>query len=168
MIQIVSLRMVREKSVPYGDVRISKAEDVVRLWETIHAEGQPDREEVWLVCLDNGMKPTALHMVSRGSLDGALLTPREVFKTAFAANARFVILVHNHPSGDSSPSNDDRAITERIRKVGEILGIELRDHVIIGDGCFHSLAAHPSWQGGEYHEESESQVESVAGVGSAG
>ena len=156
MIQIVSLRMVREKSVPYGDAKISQAEDVVRLWHSLHTKGQPDREEVWLVCLDNQMKPTALHMVARGILTGALLTPREVFKTAISANASCVILIHNHPSGDPGPSPDDEAITDRLRRAGEILGIKLRDHIIIGNGCFHSMAETSQWQGGESHEEPES------------
>ena len=161
MIQIVSLRMVREKRVPYADVVVARPEDVVKLWDLLHAKGQPDREEVWLLCLDNRMKPTALHMVSRGSLDGALVTPREVFKTAIAANARYVILAHNHPSGDPSPSADDESITERIRKTGEMLGISLRDHVIVGDGCFHSMAGGWLWKGGGCDEESEPKA--VAG-----
>ena len=82
-----------------------------------------------------------------GSLTAALVHPREVFKAAILSNAAALILVHNHPSGDPTPSAEDRAITERLRQVGELVGIRVLDHVVIGDeGQFVSLAEQEGWR----------------------
>jgi DNA repair protein RadC len=71
--------------------------------------------------------------VSVGDLSSALVHPREVFKPAILSNAASVILAHNHPSGDPQPSPEDCAVTRRLQEAGQILGIEVLDHVIIGD-----------------------------------
>ena len=75
-----------------------------------------------------------VHELSRGTLDTTLVHPREVFKTAILGNAAGVIVAHNHPSGDPTPSPDDVMICTRLRHAAEILGIDLLDFVIIGDG----------------------------------
>ncbi len=77
--------------------------------------------------------------VSVGSLDTSIVHPREVFKEAIAASAASVIFVHNHPSGDTQPSEDDIKLTKRLCEAGEIMGIEVLDHVIIGDSIHLSL-----------------------------
>lgn len=77
--------------------------------------------------------------VSHGGLDGTLAAPREVFKQAIRENASAVILCHNHPSGDPTPSADDRALTDRLVEAGELLGVRVLDHVIFGDGRYVSL-----------------------------
>ena len=78
----------------------------------------------------------ALEIISIGTVNSAMAEPREIFKHAILNNAAGIILVHNHPSGDCKPSVADRQLTERIEKSGEILGIEVYDHVIIGDGYY--------------------------------
>ncbi|MGK2935041.1 MAG: RadC family protein [Gemmatimonadaceae bacterium] len=78
--------------------------------------------------------------VTRGILDSSLVHPREVFRQAVAENAAAVILVHNHPSGDPTPSPDDRTATEQLVQAGRMLGIPVHDHVIIGRGRFMSFA----------------------------
>ena len=77
--------------------------------------------------------------VSEGSLTKSIIHPREAFREAIRESAASVIFVHNHPSGDPSPSPDDIAVTERLRKAGEIIGISVIDHIIIGDGKYISL-----------------------------
>lgn len=77
--------------------------------------------------------------VSEGTLTRSLIHPREAFREAIRESAASVIFIHNHPSGDPSPSNDDIAITERLKKAGEIIGISVLDHIIIGDGNYISL-----------------------------
>ncbi len=77
--------------------------------------------------------------ISEGTLNRSLIHPREAFREAIREAAQSVIFIHNHPSGDPSPSKDDIEVTERLRKVGEIIGIEVLDHIIIGDGRFVSL-----------------------------
>ncbi len=74
-----------------------------------------------------------IEVVSVGSLTASIVTPRELFKSAILESAAAVIISHNHPSGDPAPSQDDIRLTERISKAGEILGIKLLDHVIIGE-----------------------------------
>ncbi len=78
--------------------------------------------------------------VTRGILDSSLVHPREVFRQAVAENAAAVILVHNHPSGDPTPSPDDRTATEQLVQAGRMLGIPVHDHVIVGRGRFMSFA----------------------------
>ena len=78
-------------------------------------------------------------MVSVGSLNKAIVYPREVFKKAILSNAANVLAFHNHPSGDTEPSQQDIQLTYRLVEAGELLGIKLLDHLIIGDGTFTSL-----------------------------
>lgn len=80
------------------------------------------------------------HVVSVGALNVVMGHPREVFKPAILANAASVLLIHNHPSGDPEPSEEDIASTKQMIKAGELLGIPVLDHVIIGDGAYYSFA----------------------------
>jgi len=74
----------------------------------------------------------AVEVVSIGTLNSALVHPREVFKGAIINSANSIILAHNHPSGDPSPSNEDKEITNRLVEAGEIIGISVLDHIVIG------------------------------------
>ena len=101
----------------------------------------PVRQEVMVtLVLSARNRLTGAFIVSVGTLTSALAHPREVFREAIKQSAAQVILVHSHPSGDSSPSSEDDALTERIAAAGELLGIPLLDHVIIGDGEHYSYA----------------------------
>ncbi|MBT8487841.1 MAG: JAB domain-containing protein, partial [Gemmatimonadetes bacterium] len=79
-------------------------------------------------------------LVTRGILDASLIHPREVFRLAVAEGAAAIILVHNHPSGDPTPSAEDRAVTRQLAAAGRSLGIPVLDHVVIGRGRYVSLA----------------------------
>jgi DNA repair protein RadC len=81
----------------------------------------------------------AYHEVSRGTMDGTTVHPREVFKAALLANAFGIIVGHNHPSGDPEPSNDDVVLTHRLVAAGELIGIPLFDHIIVSDGRYVSF-----------------------------
>ena len=98
-----------------------------------------------IVCLNTKLRVIAYHEVSRGTLDSSLAHPREVFRAAILTNAAGIILVHNHPSGDPSPSAEDRALTHRLRAVGTLLGIEVLDHLVIGDGQYYSFKETGCW-----------------------
>ncbi len=80
-------------------------------------------------------------LVSIGSLNASIVHPREVFRSAILESAASLILVHNHPSGDPAPSDDDIRITMRLAEVGELVGIPVVDHVVLGDGAFYSFRA---------------------------
>jgi DNA repair protein RadC len=91
-----------------------------------------DREEFRVLLLNTKNALIRIAGVSRGSLNASIVEPREVFKDAIAASAASMILVHNHPSGDPTPSSEDIAITKRLVKAGELLNITVLDHVILG------------------------------------
>jgi DNA repair protein RadC len=99
-------------------------------------------EEFWIACLDSKNRPVCLHMVSRGTMGSSLVHPRETFRVAVFAGAASIIVAHNHPSGDSTPSAEDRRVTDRLRKAGELLGIPVLDHVVIGEPGYWSFADH--------------------------
>jgi DNA repair protein RadC len=92
---------------------------------TLHLNGKNS-----LICLD---------VVSIGSLNQSIVHPREVFKTACISNAAAILCIHQHPTGDPTPSGEDIAITRRLKEAGEIMGIKLLDHIIIGDGEYISF-----------------------------
>jgi DNA repair protein RadC len=108
--------------------------------ETLVALLQDEPSEVFaILCLTTKNRVIAYHEVSRGTLDTTLVHPREVFKAAILANAASIVICHNHPSGDPSPSLDDLEITQRLVRTGEILGINVLDHVVVGDGRYYSF-----------------------------
>lgn len=98
------------------------------------------REMFISVHLDSKNFVLCRDVVSLGSLNATIVHPREVFKTALLSSAAAVLLVHNHPSGDPTPSREDLELTGRLKEAGELLGIRVLDHVIIGRGCYVSLA----------------------------
>ena len=106
---------------------------------------QLDREVFYVLLLDGKNRVQAEVHVSEGSLTAALVHPREVFGPAIRAAAAALILVHNHPSGDPTPSAEDAAITQRLRQVGELVGIRVLDHVVIGRGRYTSMAEEGRW-----------------------
>jgi DNA repair protein RadC len=139
------LKVIRERRQGYGAVR--RIRDAREVYEAFHeAFGRLDREVFVAVLLDGRNQVLGFNTVSVGSLTAALVHPREVFKPAILANAAAVILVHNHPSGSSEPSAEDRALTERLRQAGDLIGIRVVDHIVIGDGTFVSMAERGDWR----------------------
>lgn len=130
-VDIVSLKIVKESSVLYETRKISNPYDGYKLVKNFIIDS--DREMFIVVCLDRKNQPTNMQIVSIGSLSSAIVHPREVFKIAMLSNASSIICFHNHPSGNTKPSEEDENITSRLKKSGEILGIGLTDHIIIGD-----------------------------------
>lgn len=136
-INIVSIKMVREASVLYDIRKIDSPKDGAELGKRFLQD--LDREQLIVCCLDTKNQPTAINVVSVGSLNTSIVHPREVFKPAILSNSASIILFHNHPSGDPAPSREDISITERIKESGNILGIKLIDHIIIGNDSYCSL-----------------------------
>jgi len=98
------------------------------------------KKEIFVaVLLDAKNRFLREHKVSEGTLTNSPIHPREAFKEAIKESAASVIFVHNHPSGDPAPSRDDIAVTGRLKSAGEIIGIQVLDHIIIGDGVYVSL-----------------------------
>ncbi len=100
-----------------------------------------DREHFVILLLSRKNGIIGINTVSVGDLSSSIVHPREVFKPAIVAGAASIILAHNHPSGDPTPSSQDYLVTKRIKEAGDILGIDVLDHIIIGDGRYVSLKA---------------------------
>ena len=136
-INIVSIKMGKESSFLYQTRTISSPKDA---YEMIKNQLQDlDREQFIIACLNTKNEPTNITVVSVGLLNKAIVHPREVFKTAILSNAASIMAFHNHPSGETTPSQQDIQLTKRLYEAGELLGIKLLDHLIIGDGSFTSL-----------------------------
>ena len=99
-----------------------------------------DRERCVAALLDTKHRLLATTVVSVGSIDHTFMSPREVYRDALAANATALVLAHNHPSGDPEPSRDDRAVTRRLTAAGDLVGIQLLDHLVAAGDRWVSLA----------------------------
>ncbi|HFL2529380.1 RadC family protein [Clostridioides difficile] len=130
-VDIASLKLVKESSVLYETRKISNPYDAYRLVKNFLVDS--DREKFVVVYLDTKNQPVSIEIVSIGTVNSAMVHPREVFKVAVLSNASKIICFHNHPSGNTNFSKEDEVITKRLQKCGEILGIELVDHIVVGD-----------------------------------
>jgi DNA repair protein RadC len=101
--------------------------------------GNKDKEHFCVLCLDSKVKPTHFETVHIGTLNQTLIHPREVFKTAILSNASSIIVGHNHPSGDLTPSTQDLKNTKYLVEAGSIVGITVLDHIIVNDTSIHSI-----------------------------
>lgn len=127
----VSVRLVmHESSSLYSGTPIKSPEDGVEVMKDLLS--QMDREMVCIINMDNKLRPINYNVVSIGALDSSIVPMTNCFKTAIMSNAAAVMLFHNHPTGDVTPSDEDKHVTERIIAAGQILGIKVIDHVIVG------------------------------------
>lgn len=111
-----------------------------QVFDYFHHEFRDSRKEYFLTLLLDGKNRIIRRVqVSEGSLNQSIVHPREVFIPAVKESAAAVILIHNHPTGDPAPSSEDIAITRRLKEAGEIIGIKVLDHIIIGDGEYLSF-----------------------------
>ena len=113
-----------------------------QVWEMFRTRAlRWDREHFLILALNGRHQVIGYDLVSIGTLMASLVHPREVFKPLILANALAFILVHNHPSGDPSPSSEDEALTRKLKEAGDILGIKLLDHVVLGHDRFYSMSS---------------------------
>lgn len=139
-VSVVKLQMVSEKEFLYGALEIHSADDVMRIAKPVFENA--DREMMAVLCLNTKLNPIALEVVSIGGISSTFVDVRNMFKSAILSNSSFIICMHNHPSGDCTPSNDDKDITKKISVAGEILDIQLLDHLIVGMDSYYSFKAH--------------------------
>jgi DNA repair protein RadC len=132
-INFYTLKMVKEDSVPYEVPVIKSPAEVYQAALQLLALHEEPEEHFCIFCLNTKNKIVGVHTISIGSLNATIVHPREVFKAALLNNAAAIICIHNHPSGDPEPSKEDIEITRRLVEAGEILGIRVLDHVIIGE-----------------------------------
>ena len=137
---------VREVIIRYRGRGLKAARDIRRPEEAVElakrAIHDDSKEHFLAIYLDARHRALARAVVSVGTATASLVHPREVFQPAVSLGAVAVIVLHNHPSGDESPSAEDRAVTTRLRSAGEVLGISLVDHVVwTREGDFYSFAS---------------------------
>lgn len=153
-VSTVHLELVREERYLYGMKCFTGPGEAAKMVEPLFSHA--DREMVVVVSLDTRLKPVACEVVAIGGLSDCAVDIRNLFKHAILMNAASILCFHNHPSGDAIPSKEDITITERMMEAGEILGIPLTDHIIIGDACYYSLiergdVKRTSWKGGDWN-----------------
>jgi DNA repair protein RadC len=135
---VYTVRMVRESQLPWDGNKIHHPVDVVKLIRAYFTE--LDREHFIVVLLSSANQPIGFHTVSIGTLNESLVSPREVFKTAILGSVARIIVAHNHPSGNTSPSAEDIQVSRQLKQVGELLRIKLADSIIVGvGGQYHSM-----------------------------
>ena len=131
--------LVRDAGVESKPLNVSTAQAAAELVRKFIPAGD-EREHFVAVLLDARNSVKGVSVVSIGTLSASLIHPREVFRAAIVAGAAGIIIAHNHPSFDTSPSVEDKSTTKRLAEAGRLLGIPLVDHVIIGEsGAFFSF-----------------------------
>ncbi len=158
-LKVVSIRLVDEPPLLSETPVNSPKSAIALLGEDLRSY---DREIVSVLNLNAKGGVINENLVSMGSLSNAIVAPREIFKSAILSNASDIILLHNHPSGDPTPSEEDFSVTERLGKCGELLGIRLMDHIIIGGRYrYYSFNEHREmyWQKEEEKEKEEDTAE---------
>lgn len=131
-IPVYKVSLVKESSVKISGERFRNALDTAKmLSKYFHGV---DREHFVVIALNSSNRIIGINTVSIGSLNSSIVHPRETFKAPILCNAAAIILAHNHPSGDTQPSWEDRQITTRLKSAGELLGIKVLDHIIMGEG----------------------------------
>ena len=129
--------LVREGSVSNSNNHIRTPEDVVNILSADYDAAVVEMAQ--MLALDTKNKIIGSFVISTGSLNASIIHPRDIFQRAILSNAASVILVHNHPSGDPTPSSEDIELTNKLVQVGKMMDLPILDHVVIGDGKFVSL-----------------------------
>lgn len=134
----VKLQMVKEKTVEYDPV-IKIPMDVVKFINSIENYDLSINERAVVIALNTKNHIVAYTEISIGNVNACSINPVDIFRFLFTTNANKFILVHNHPSGDSTPSGIDIDITKRIQKISDLMQLEFLDHIVIGDNDYTSI-----------------------------
>lgn len=140
-INLYSVKQVKESGALYGleNKKIKNPQDIHNLVEIVLDLKSEASEKFGILTLNTRNVVVGVHVLSQGSLNSSIVHPREVFKAAILNNAATIVCFHNHPSGDVTPSPEDIQLTQRLVEAGEMLGITVLDHIIVGDHTFASL-----------------------------
>lgn len=130
-------RVVLEKEVsmnyPTLSYAIKSPDDAATIGREFMRIHEEPEEYMYMICMNVKNKVIGVFEISHGTVNASLVQPREVFQKALLANAVNIIVMHNHPSGDCTPSREDIEVTKRLVEAGKIVGIEVLDHIIVGD-----------------------------------
>lgn len=144
-VPLIRTYIVKERLLPYGKDEVCTPKKVVDLVSRLVMN--MDRECLIVISIDSNCKPVGVEIVSIGTLNKTLVEAREVFKHSILCCSAAIILAHTHPSGSVKPSKEDWKVTKKLRKAGELLGIEVLDHIIIADdNNYLSMAESEEWE----------------------
>lgn len=136
-------RAVLEKefsvNCPEIDRKMNGPDKVVRLARDFLRLHEQTEEYLYMVCMNVKLELIGVFELSHGNVNSSIVSVREIFQKALLANAVSIIVMHNHPSGDPSPSREDIQVTKRMKEAGALLGVEVLDHIIIGRPGYSSL-----------------------------
>ena len=136
-------RVVLEKEVsvycPEVDRKMNNPEKIVALATKYLKMQELPEEYMYMICMNTKLDMIGVFEISHGNVNSSIVGTREVFQKALLANAVSIAFIHNHPSGDSTPSREDVEVTRRLMEAGKILGIQVLDHIVIGRPGFSSL-----------------------------
>lgn len=126
--------LVKESSTNYPPITsINTIQDIVEIMRNVFHIHKHAEEMVYLICMNTKCVPTAFFLIGKGSVNVCYVSTREIFIQALLSSAVQIVLCHNHPSGDISPSKADIKLTEAVKEAGGLLNIPLKDHIIIGE-----------------------------------
>lgn len=137
LINIVSLELVRESSLLYGPRQCLSVQDAYELASPFIEK--KDREHLLVIGLNTKNEPTVINIAHIGTVNQSIAVPRDILKPVLLSNGSRLLIAHNHPSGCPEPSKQDMLLTKRVKEAGNLLGIELLDHLIISDGTYYSF-----------------------------
>lgn len=136
-------KAVLEKEVsvncPELERKMNSPENAARLGRYFLHMHEETEEYLYMICLNVKLNMTSVFELSHGNVNSSVVGIREMFQKALLANAVNIIVMHNHPSGDPTPSREDIAVTKRMKEAGQLLGVDVLDHIIIGDNRYTSL-----------------------------
>lgn len=139
-INFLKVVQVKESSFNYQvENKIKGPADIYAMIENVLELSNESVEHFGIVNLNTKKQVNGIHILSKGTLDTTLVHPREVFKAAMLNNSSAIILFHNHPSGDPTPSKEDYTMTKRIVEAGQLMGIDVLDHIVVGDSRYCSF-----------------------------
>lgn len=131
----------KELSVNYPEIdrKMNSPEKVARFARDFLRIHEQTEEYLYMICVNTKLEMTSVMELSHGNVNSSIFSVREILQKALLANAVSIFMIHNHPSGDPTPSRQDVESTERLVKAGELVGVQVLDHIIVGRPMFSSL-----------------------------
>lgn len=129
--------LVKEFSCNYTtEKNLNTPQKIVNMLNDVFKLNKQTEENLYMLCLDAKCNLQGIFEVSRGTVNTSVASPREIYMKALLCGATHIVITHNHPSGDTTPSLEDVNVTRRIKEVGQLLNLKLLDHIIIGDDYY--------------------------------
>ena len=135
----IKIQMVKEKKYSYNSQKITSSLEIVKEINKIEELEKASEEKMILICLNTKNQIVSYSEIAKGGINYCIIDLKTIFKNVLLSNASKIILVHNHPSGDTKPSKEDLQLTKKIKQACQLMEIELLDHIIIAGDSFESI-----------------------------